>query len=230
MTDTAEPNDTGAPLTVRDRHTAMHHEIRQRICLLEYPPGTRLSEAALAQECGTSRTPVRRVLARLEDEGLVHSVHGVGTLVTDADIHELAQVYRLRVELTGLMGQLDPVPPDSAFLARVDQLIAQSAQILQSGTAHGFTRFDIEVFQTLLSLTANAPLRQTLERLYYQTKRIWLKCAMESPLDLQEEFRIFHQELEAIRQALGSDDLLAAARIQQAHISMSFRRLQQCSN
>ncbi len=64
----------------------MHADIRQRICLLDFPPGAQLSETALAEEFGTSRTPVRRVLARLEEEGLVQSVHGVGTLVTDADI------------------------------------------------------------------------------------------------------------------------------------------------
>ncbi|MDO7654393.1 MAG: winged helix-turn-helix domain-containing protein, partial [Paracoccaceae bacterium] len=56
----------------------MHHEIRSRISVLDYPPGMRLSEVELAEEFGTSRTPLRRVLARLEDEGLVKPMHGVG--------------------------------------------------------------------------------------------------------------------------------------------------------
>ncbi|MEP1327575.1 GntR family transcriptional regulator [Pseudophaeobacter sp.] len=224
---TASSPETDLSGTVRDRHAAMHHEIRQRICLLHYPPGMRLSETALAEEFGTSRTPLRRVLARLEDEGLVQSQHGVGTLVTDADITELAQVYRLRVELTELTGRLDPVMPDAAFLARLDQLIARGAEIMASGTPHEFTQFDIDVFQTLLELTANLPLRQTLERLYFQTKRIWLRTAMDAQLDLRAEFRIFQHELEAISLALHSGDLEAVAHIQRAHISMSFKRLQQ---
>lgn len=219
--------ETDLPGTVRDRHTALHHEIRQRICLLQYPPGMRLSETALAEEFGTSRTPLRRVLARLEDEGLVQSMHGVGTLVTDGDITELAEVYRLRVELTELTGRLDPVPPDQEFLDRFDQLVQRGAQIVLAGTAHEFTQFDMDVFRTLLELTANRPLRQTLERLYFQTKRIWLKTAMEAQLDLAEEFRIFQQELEAVQQALLCADLDAVAHVQRAHISMSFKRLQQ---
>ncbi|MEY8099225.1 GntR family transcriptional regulator [Falsihalocynthiibacter sp. S25ZX9] len=223
----SEPlEDEQAPLTVRDRHAAMHQEIRQRICLLDYPPGMRLSEAALAEEFGTSRTPLRRVLARLEDEGLVLSHHGVGTLVTDADINALEQVYRLRVELTELTGRLDPVPPSDAFLVKIDGLVLRAAQIIKSGTAREFTQFDMDVFQTLLDLTSNAPLRQTLERLYFQTKRIWLRTAIEAQLDLEEEFRIFHHELEAIQLALLSGDLDAVARIQRAHVSMSFKRLQ----
>ncbi len=217
--------DTG--LSVRDRHALMHHEIRQRICLLDYLPGTRLSEAALAEEFGTSRTPIRRVLARLEDEGLVQSHHGVGTLVTDADLTELEQVYRLRVELASLTARLDPVLPDAAFMAHFDQLVARGAEIVASGTARAFTQFDIDVFQALLQLTANMPLRQTLERLYFQTKRLWLRAAEEAQLDLQTEFRIFQHELEAIQLALQSGDLEAVAHIQRAHISMSFKRLQQ---
>jgi DNA-binding GntR family transcriptional regulator len=221
-----EADSQGAKSNGRDRLDAMHHALRQRICLLEYPPGFRLSETLLAAEFGTSRTPLRRVLARLEDEGLVRSLHGVGTIVTDADIVELAQVYRLRVELTELVGRLDPVPPSAADLARFDELVAQGAQIIASGTPHEFTQFDMDVFQELLKLTSNEPLRQMLERLYFQTKRIWLQSAIEAQLDLQEEFRIFQHELEAIQLALQANDLEAVAHIQRAHISMSFQRLQ----
>nr|WP_319949293.1 GntR family transcriptional regulator [uncultured Shimia sp.] len=219
------PSDPADQLSVQDRRDAMHHAIRKRICLLEYPPGARLSETELAQEFGTSRTPLRRVLARLEDEGLVQSVHGVGTLVTDADIHELEHVYQLRVELTALTARLDPRLPDAAFMQKLDNFIMQSAKIIDHGTPLEFTEFDMDVFQFLLRLTGNAPLRETLERLYYQTKRLWLWAAINAKLDLVGEFRIFHHELEALQHALRSHDLDAAARIQSAHISMSFKRL-----
>lgn len=214
-------------LSGRNRLEAMHDELRQRICLLDYPPGMRLSEVALAEEFGTSRTPMRRVLARLEDEGLVQSVHGVGTLVTDANLRELEQEYRLRLELTELTGRLDPVIPDAAFMENLDRLIARAEVMITDGTPQTFTQLDMDVFQALLHLTANEPLKQVLERLYYKTKRIWLTAAIRAELDLTEEFRIFHHELEAIRLALQSQDMRAVAQIQCAHISMSFRRLRQ---
>ncbi len=101
--------------SARDRFERMHAVIRTRICLLDYAPGTRLSEEALAAEFGVSRTPLRRVLARLESEGLLQSVHGVGTFVTDVDIAELAQTYQLRFELAELTGRLGAVAPDEAL-------------------------------------------------------------------------------------------------------------------
>ena len=97
--------------------------MRDRICLLDYPPGSHLSEEELAQEFEISRTPVRRVLARLESEGLVQSVHGVGTIVTDVDIEELQQVYHLRLELALLIGKLSPIPRTAADLDRIRALI-----------------------------------------------------------------------------------------------------------
>jgi len=222
-----DPPVTDESLTVKDRHAAMHRTIRQRICLLDVAPGAQLSETALAEEFGTSRTPVRRVLARLEDEGLVQSVHGVGTLVTDADITELSQEYRLRVELTALTGRLDPVPPNGDFPQRLQDLIDRSTAMIPDGTPRAFTQLDMDAFHTLSELTANEPLRQVLERLYFKTKRLWLVRAIAAELDLIAEYRIFLHELEAIQIALQSGDLEAVARIQQAHISMSFTRLLQ---
>ena len=80
----------------RARFERIYALLRSRICLLDYPPGMRLREEDLAEEFETSRTPIRRVLARLEDEGYVRSVHGVGTMVTDIDSASLEQVLRPR--------------------------------------------------------------------------------------------------------------------------------------
>ena len=90
----AEIDDRPLP-QVRERFERMYKAIRDRICLLEYEPGARLSEEELAREFGVSRTPLRRVLSRLESEGLLESRHGVGTFVTDVDIDALLPVYRL---------------------------------------------------------------------------------------------------------------------------------------
>src|SRR5690606_19559189 len=101
----------------RARFHRLHEILRTRICLLDYPPGMRLSEEVIAAEFGVSRTPLRRVLVRLEAEGLLASVHGVGTFVTDVHIDDLEQAYLLRMELAEMIGRLAPVPPDAGVLA-----------------------------------------------------------------------------------------------------------------
>lgn len=56
--------------------------LRQAIVRGELEPGRKLSENALAEELGVSRTPVREALARLRDDRLVEIVPQLGTFVS----------------------------------------------------------------------------------------------------------------------------------------------------
>ncbi len=217
--------DVTQRISARERLELIHQEIRRRICLLDYAPGARLSEEVLAAEFGISRTPVRRVLARLEDEGLVKSAHGVGTFVTDANIHELREVYQLRVELVALTGLLSPRLPDATLMAEFRDIEQRSKAMLSTSDPRAFTQLDMDFFETLIKLTGNLPLREVCERLYYKTKRIWITAAIAAELDLEEELYIFFREVEDVVRALEIGDLKAVSDIQRAHISMSFKRL-----
>ncbi|SDQ75008.1 GntR family transcriptional regulator [Pseudovibrio sp. Tun.PSC04-5.I4] len=211
--------------SARDRFDRMYQEIRNRICLLEYIPGTRLSETELAEEFGISRTPLRRVLVRLESDGLLLSVHGVGTFVTDVDIKELEQTYLLRMELAELSGKLSPVHPNDALMAEFHVLSTRSKQLVKSPNAREFACLTMDFFLTLLQLTENDPLREVSERLYIHTARIWLKSVFASVIDLADEVAVFDRELDDILAALKLGDLQAVALIQRVHISMSFTRM-----
>ena len=211
--------------SARDRFTWLHTEIRDRICFLDYEPGMRLSEEALAEEFGISRTPLRRALARLEDEGLVRSVHGVGTLVTDVDIEELAQVYKLRMELAELVARVNPAPLTEDVLTEFRAFLPRCESLRQNKSPRDFTRINRDFFHALLKLTENEPLRAISERLYYRTARIWLKSVFSTRVDLLQEIEIFCREVEDIVEALESGDAAAAAFLRRAHISMSFTRL-----
>lgn len=205
------------------RFQRIYDTLRTRICLLDAPPGTRLSEESLAAEFGTSRTPVRRVLARLEDEGLVESRHGIGTLVTDVDIQEMAQVYALRCELAQLVGRLAPCAITAATLHDMHALLARGTALRSAPDPRAFARLNMEFHAFGLTLTGNAALRATAERLYFLTARIWLKAIPQ--MDLATETAIFLEELRQTLHALESGDTEAAALIRRAHISMSFKRL-----
>lgn len=218
--------ETKAPLpNARDRFDRLHAELRNRICLLDYAPGTRLSEQALAEEFGVSRTPLRRVLVRLEGEGLLQSVQGVGTFVTDVEVEELQQTYRLRLELAELTGRLDPVAPDAALWAEFQVLAARSHALINDPDPRQFAQINMDFFLALLRLTENEPLREICERLYFRTARIWLKSIKASTIDMREEANVFNREVDDILTALRVGDLQAASLIQRAHISMSFMRM-----
>jgi DNA-binding GntR family transcriptional regulator len=218
-----EPTAAQRPPSARERAERIYRILRDRICLLEYPPGSLISEEGLAQEFEVSRTPVRRVLARLESEGLVQSVHGVGTLVTDPDIEELQQVYHLRLELALLIGKLTPTPWTREDIGRIRGLIARCDVDSSGSDQRAFLRLNLEFFNELNALTGNQPLREISERLYFQVARVVLKLMPK--LGVEEEFTAFRREMEEVLAAAEIGDWDAIGHIRRAHISMSFRRM-----
>ena len=220
---------TAALPTARDRFARMHAVLRNRICLLDYPPGTRLSEEDLASEFGISRTPLRRVLVRLESEGLVQSVHGVGTFVTDVHIEALEQTYQLRMELAELLGILGPNPPDPELWDRLQRLSAEVRALAKAPDARRFGELNMEFFHEFHAITSNAPLREICERLFLQTARIWLKSMAAARIDVGAEVGIFADEIDEVLRALAIGDVRSAALIHRTHISMSYTRMRLAS-
>ena len=212
------------PLSMsRERFERIYKSIRDRICLLEYMPGERLGEEELAREFHVSRTPIRRVLSRLESEGLLESRHGVGTFVTDVDIDSLAQVFQLRMELAELIGKLDPIPRSEDDLARVRALLVRCDKLLRKPDPKAYARLNMDFFQELGAMVGNTPLREISERLYYLTTRIWLKSVPH--LNLPDEIEVFRREMADILQAMEVGDLEAVGHIRRSHISMSVKRM-----
>jgi DNA-binding GntR family transcriptional regulator len=75
--------------------------LRNAIITGRYEPGERLVEAALSEELGTSRGPVREALRQLEHEGLVMSFPYRGAVVlgvSDEEVQEVLIPIRLTLE------------------------------------------------------------------------------------------------------------------------------------
>ena len=74
-------------MATRARSSLRHRiaeELREQLLAGEYAAGAQLpSEPELARRLGVSRSSLRAALALLEAEGLLRSVHGSGTFVTD---------------------------------------------------------------------------------------------------------------------------------------------------
>ena len=223
--ETSVLGETRSATAAQTRFQRIHKVLRDRICLLDYMPGFQLGEEELAKEFGTSRTPIRRVLGRLESEGLIERRQGVGTIVTDVDPRALDQVYRLRLELASLMGRLAPMDCSEAHLALLQTYLARCGRLRQQRKPTEIARLTMDFCAALFSMIGNAPLREVTIRLYFQSSRFWLKSV--PALDIEDEITHVERQIFDVIEALKVGDHAAVGDICRAHISMSYVRMTQ---
>lgn len=76
----------------------VYDRIRAAIMAGDLPPGAPLGEVAMADRYGTSRTPIREALRRLEQDGLVERVDR-GMRVRQRSPEEILEIYDVRILL-----------------------------------------------------------------------------------------------------------------------------------
>jgi DNA-binding GntR family transcriptional regulator len=205
------------------RFQRIYRTIRERICLLEYKPGSALSEVELAQEFEVSRTPLRRVLQRLEFEGLVDIRNGVGTIVTHINLKTLKDTYELRIRQTLLIGELTPAPVLDSHPQQIQALIHRLRGLMRRQDIMEYARINNDFHEIFLTLIGNEPLREITDLLYYRVARIWVSFLGYG--DWKEEMQILRTEFESTKEALQRKDSRLASSIRAEHLRGNLMRM-----
>ena len=196
--------------------SVVYEEIRNRICMLRYPPGHLLHENRLAQEFGISRTPVRQVLQKLEIEGFVETRSGVGTIVTGVDFAAFRDVYALRLKLAELIGDLSPNMPRPAHAQAMRALLDRAQRLKDSRDTEEFWQINHERQSLISSLIGNAALRELYDSYYYRTARVWYEAIAQM---WDEQIDALCAELQDLTRAIASGDPKAVAYVERNHLS-----------
>ncbi len=205
------------------RFQAIYQIIRERITLLQYPPGTILDIDGLAAEFEVSRTPIRSVLQQLASQGLVLSRHGVRTSVAPIDVERLREAKDLRSHLAELIGVLSPHAPTQEGIDLMSEAERECRALIEHPDLETFARIDIKVHRSISTLIGNRPLLQTYDDLYYQTARVWFYFLPR--LDWREEVSIFHQDIDLRKRAMERGDAKAVGFLTRNAVSAVLIRL-----
>jgi len=211
------------------KHTtaSIFETLRDRICLLDYPPSTVLREATLAKEFGISRTPIRAVLQRLEHGALVTVRDGVGTIVTDIDVAELCDIYEMRLKIAELIGVLAPRDITSDDEAAAIALLARAKQLVTQYSASEYWQINHAQHALIADLIGNSVLREVWDQLYFRSARFWYQEASRAPVGVAQDLVA---ELSEVARALRARDAMAVGYIQRNFIAFGFTRLKTALN
>jgi GntR family transcriptional regulator, rspAB operon transcriptional repressor len=154
-----------------------YRKIRDSILKGTRPPATPLSEYALAAQFKLSRTPVREALTRLEQEGMVRTVPGRGTFVSELTPHDIMEIYQVREQLESFAARLaaEQMGPDG--LLKLEHIIQEMHQGTAAGHSETIVETDVSLHKTIIGATQNhrmINILATLDDQMHRIRSLWL--------------------------------------------------------
>lgn len=132
--------------------------------------GTPLTEIALSNRLGVSRTPVRGALHRLSEEGLVEITPNKGAVVVGINIGDLVDIYKIRMRLEGLASMSAAERISDAELTRLRNSVELSEFYINKNDAENLKELDTEFHKIIYAASGNRMLAKTLTELHNKIK------------------------------------------------------------
>ena len=180
--------------------------------------GELLTEKKIGEKLNMSRTPVKRALTRLEQEGYLKSVDGVGNMVKDlADIYEL----RIALEKIAIKSSINNISDMEISKLENDlKDILEKKQNLESISSEYLIRKDEEIHMLILENSTNDYIKGIYSNIKSQIDRYQQEAYTLT--DTTVESTEFHLE---ILDAIKRKNLEETTRILEEHLKWSYEVL-----
>lgn len=205
-----------------NRQARVISEMRRRIISGELAPGESLSEIALAEQFGVSRTPVREALKQLQTEGLVEIRPRVGTFVTTPSRREINELFEMKELLEGAAARLLAHRGRVPELERLEQNLVEADAAVARDDRDSYARLVQEFHDVLIAGADNAKLEAHYRMLMNQ-----LAYARLVNTSLSQPGRVLQSDEEHRRvvELVAAKDGDSAERVMREHVRASRRAL-----
>lgn len=210
MSDHASPSVLLQPqrISVVDQ---LYAALRAAIIDNALSPGTRISEAEVAQQYGISRQPVREAFITLANEGLLEVRPQRGTFVAKISLSDVMDARFVREAVEADIVKLLAQTPDAALVADLRaQLVRQ--QDLVGGSARDFMEADEIFHRTLAEGAGKGKAWRTVVEMKAQMDRVRFLSSMKFPVD-----RLIDQHREVV-EGIATGDVARAERSMRLHL------------
>ncbi|MDZ4044507.1 MAG: GntR family transcriptional regulator [Rhodoglobus sp.] len=197
-------------------------QVRAQIIDGTLAPGDSLSEFALAEEYGVSRTPVREALKQLQTEGLVVIRPRVGTFVATPSRREIQELFHMKELFEGSAARLLAMRGEVPEVAALRQNVINADAAVASGDAQTYAALVGEFHDLIIQGSDNTKLvthyRTMMNQLAYPRL---VMTSLSKPGRLAESEDEHHRVLELIL----AKDGTTAERVMREHVRASQQAL-----
>ncbi|HVL75479.1 MAG TPA: GntR family transcriptional regulator [Noviherbaspirillum sp.] len=192
-----------------------YQKMREAIQSGALRPGTRLREVELAEWLGSSRTPVREALNRLQTEGLVVHEPRRGMIIAELDHSMVSELYFMREVLEGTAARLAARHASDVEIAMLREIAERDRQL---DDPVKLARNNRMFHETLYRAAHNRYLLKTLSLLQES-----LALLGPTTLALPGRAGTAYEEHNALVGAIERHDADAAEELSRAHIRSAHR-------
>ena len=214
---------TIALLQAHSLTSVVHAEIERLILDGELAPGTKLTEAMLAERLGVSRGPIREAFRMLEEAGLVELEKNRGVFVRSIPLDEAMEIYDLRAMVEEAAGRELAARITPEQLKELRTMIEQMERLVKDGhntsASDPYHLLNLAFHDRLVEFVGNRKLTDLYRRLVKELslfRRVNLADGRQIPVSVQEH--------RAILKAIAAGDADAAGRSLRAHVLESKER------
>lgn len=204
----------------------VHRQLKDRIELGELAPGAPLSELALVEATGASRTPVREALRRLAAEGLVDLAPRLGARVSRVSLQSVRDLFDFRslLEPAAIRQATEAAAADPdlrrSFAELRNEFLRIQRRVPSQARSRAFYELADRFDWAIIGATRNEHLRRTIAELRPHTARL----RNLSHVDPQRVEVSVAEHLEICAALLAGDADAAAAGIAE-HLAQSLRTI-----
>jgi DNA-binding GntR family transcriptional regulator len=155
-------------LVIQDSETIrkkVYAYVRDQILSGRIAPNQRLIETKIAQEIGTSRTPVREALHNLEIEGLIQSIPRVGYQVKAISAAEVEEICEIRSVIEGLAARWAMEKAPGKAVKALKKNISLTMATVSQGEIRAFIDLDAQFHEIIARCSGSTRLLEMSQTL-----------------------------------------------------------------
>lgn len=174
----------------------------------------------LAVKMGTSGTPIREALARLQQEGLVTKIPYQGWKVKEFSVVEITEIYQVRAALEALAVRICCIKGTPVTLRRLEQAQAQGVKALSEGDLERYRQYNDKLHNIILEAAGNKTLEDMMNTLKNRV-RLFSETTIRFPGRPQRALG----EHAALIGCIGAGDEARGVALMEQHILMALQDL-----
>lgn len=196
--------------------------IKSSILNRSFQEGEFLTEGALAQELGISRTPVREALLKLQAEDFVTLLPKKGIFIRGASLREIREVMEARLMIE-LFAAEHTMETRTDITRTLRDLLREQTKAIDAGNVEEFIQIDHQFHYTIVNSSGNSLLKKFYDSLRDRQIRMGIRAMAYS----RERMKRVLEEHEMITVALEQNDSDRLKQCIRTHLEATRKRLEE---